>query len=237
MRLALPHVVKLPRPVWACLTAALIAACAVTPPPPESEPPTRELVEFQFSGHVEDVASQNEALRTAIKPGAEIRGAFRWPGDAQVFGDGSSSQLAVYVASGEDVGQALQIGDFEFCTYAQRSSSTVTVHRKPTAAGWRDQLMVAQDCVQPQQIEAGENYVEAIFTFVFGKPKFTLQLDLPAELRLEELASAEVVIAAYPTERVVPSVPLVSLRTGDELYRIRGTLDSLTQVRGTPARP
>jgi hypothetical protein len=97
--------------------------------------------------------------------------------------------------------------------------------------------MVAQDCVQPQQIEAGENYVEAILTLVFGKPKFTLQLGLPATLSLEEFAYAEVVIAAYPTERVVPSVPLVSLRTGDELYRIRGTLDSLTQVGGTPPQP
>lgn len=233
MRLSL----KLQRPVWTCQIAALIAACAVSPTPTGQTPRTRELVEFQFSGRVEEVASKNEALRAAIEPGAEIRGAFRWSRDAQVLGGGDTSELAVYVARGEDVGQVLQIGDFEFCTYAQRSSSTVTVHREPTAGGWSDQLMVAQDCVQPQQIEAGENYVEAIFTLVFARPKFTLQLGLPATLSLEEFASAEVVIAAYPTERVVPSVPLVSLRTGDELYRIRGTLDSLTQVGGTPPQP
>ncbi len=211
----------------------LVAACATAPREPAgpAEPPPRELVEFEFHGVVEEVDSASAQMRAAIAPGDEIRGAFRWSTDTRAI-VGGSPELTVYLVSGEDVGQELRIGNFELCSYAQRPSSTATVRRNDPEEG--DRLIVAQDCAQPPEIDAGSNYVEGIIALEFANPTPSASLDLlVGELRFDQLLSAEVTIAAYPTERALPRVPLISLRTEKELYRIRGRLDSLTRV-GTP---
>ena len=102
--------------------------------------------------------------------------------------------------------------------------------RQSAADGSRgDQLVVAQDCAQPFELDEGSTYVEGIVTLTFATPTFTPPLELPADLSYAALRSAEVVVVAYPTERSVPPVPLISLRTGEELYRIRGTLETLSR--------
>ncbi len=212
----------------------LVAACATAPREPAgpAEPPPRELVEFEFHGVVEEVDSASAQMRAAIAPGDEIRGAFRWSTDTRAI-VGGSPELTVYLVSGEDVGQELRIGNFELCSYAQRPSSTATVRRNDPEEG--DRLIVAQDCAQPPEIDAGSNYVEGIIALEFANPTPGASLDLLAdELRFDQLLSAEVTIAAYPTERALPRVPLISLRTEKELYRIRGRLDSLTRVGAPP---
>ncbi len=219
-----------------CIAAIvlLVAACATPPPKPAAPeaPPPRELVEFEFHGVVETVDSSSAPMRAAIAPGDEIVGAFRWSRDTRAI-VGGSPELTVYLVSGEDVGQELRIGNLELCSYAQRPSSTATVRRNDPEDG--DRLIVAQDCVQPPEIDAGSNYVEGIIALEFTSPTPGTSLDLLAgELSFDQLESAEVTIAAYPTERAVPSVPLISLRTEKELYRIRGRLDSLTRVGAPP---
>ena len=213
----------------------LIAACATAPrkSAPESPlPPPRELVEFEFRGVVEEVDSASAPMRAAIAPGDEIRGTFRWATDTRAI-VGGSPELTVYLVSGEDVGQELRIGNLEMCSYAQSPSSTATVRRNDPGEG--DRLIVAQDCAQPPEIDAGSNYVEGIIALEFASPTSGTSLSLlAAELRFDQLESAEVTIAAYPTERAVPSVPLISLRTEKQLYRIRGRLDSLTRVGAPP---
>ncbi len=218
-----------------CRIVVLLSACAAPPPPapplpPEPQPPLRELVEFQFRGRVEEVRSGSASVRSAIQPGAEILGAFRWPSDARTMGTGTPSQLAIYLARGEDVGQELRIAGLEFCTYDQRRSSTVTLRQSAAEGSRGDQLVVAQDCAQPFELDEGSTYVEGIVTLTFATPTFTPPLELPADLSYAALRSAEVVVVAYPTERSVPPVPLISLRTGGELYRIRGTLETLSRA-------
>ncbi len=215
----------------------LVAACATAPrepaaPAAPAEPPPRELVEFEFHGVVEEVDSASARMRAAIAPGDEIRGAFRWSTDTRAI-VGGSPELTVYLVSGEDVGQELRIGNFELCSYAQRPNSTATVRRNDPEEG--DRLIVAQDCAQPPEIDAGSNYVEGIIALEFANPTPGTSLALLAgELRFDQLESAEVTIAAYPTERALPRVPLISLRTDKQLYRIRGRLDSLTRVGAPP---
>ncbi len=213
----------------------LVAACATAPAPREPavpEPPPRELVEFEFRGVVEEVESASAPIRAAIAQGDEIRGSFRWSSDTRAV-VGGSPELTVYLVSGEDVGQELRIGNFELCSYAQRPSSTATVRRNDPEAG--DRLIVAQDSAHPAEIDAGTNYVEGIIALEFASPTPGASLDLlVGELRFDQLESAEVTIAAYPTERAIPAVPLISLRTEKQLYRIRGRLDSLSRVGAAP---